>query len=428
MQHKVNIMWFRRDLRLADNNALLQCLKSGQTLPLFIFEEDVLNKDKNDLRTSFIVDAVKELQKKLKETGSDLEIRYGSPAKIFPNLIRKYKIDTVFCNHDYDSASITRDNEIREYLTFQGIKFKSFKDHVIFEGNELLQNGKPILTHNAFKKCWIEKINRVPLKFHDNKFYYKKYLHYTAEPFDFNSLGINYTKTYNEPHIDFNVLKNYHKNRDVLSIKNATTKISTHLRFGTISIRKCISVAFGYSEKWLDELIWREFFFHLMFHFPDTATQPFRNNYENIEWKNNPDFFEKWKQGKTGFPLVDAGMRELNATGFMPNRVRIVCASFLCKNLLIDWRLGERYFASKLLDYELAVNVGNWQWIVGSGIEASAYFKIFNPKVQEDQHDPHNTYITKWVPEISSPEYLPIVDFDESREEALKMYKKALIK
>lgn len=427
------LFWFRRDLRLKDNHGLFNALKSGRPVVcLFIFDTNILSRlEKKDPRVEFIHNSIVELKNELEEHGSTLDIRIGDPEKIFPHLIRIYNIRQVIANHDYDAYSISRDSKIKELLEDHNIKFNTFKDSVIFEKKEIFTiQGNPYTVFTPYSKKWKESI-----KFNKVTQYKSELLLNNLEKCEPRSIPSINDLGFEKTNIDIPIkklsiemLKNYDRTRDFPSLKNGTSKLGVHLRFGTVSIRECVNFALSFNNTWLNELIWRDFYIQILYNFPHSATQSFKKDYDKIKWENNLELFQKWCEGKTGFPLIDAGMRELNSTGFMHNRVRMLVASFLCKNLRIDWRWGERYFAKKLLDYELASNVGNWQWAAGSGVDAAPYFRIFNPTLQIEKFDNQHLYIKKWIPELKTPDYpSPIVNFIDSRDLCFKMYKKALI-
>ena len=428
---EVCIAWFRRDLRLDDNAALSHALESGKpVVALFIFDTDILDKldDKNDRRVAFIHNSLKCINERLLKLGSSLLVMYGKPIDIFRKLTSKLKIKEVYVNHDYEPYARKRDEEISRLLAASGIVFHTFCDQVIFEKNDVLKPDQtPYTVFTPYMKRWRERLQSVPLQFDTSK-HLKKFI--KIDPLPFPSLeDIGFHATDNnipEPILHTGMLINYEQTRNIPSL-DATSRIGVHLRFGTISIRKAVSKALAHSETFLNELIWREFFMMILWHSPHTATQCFKPAYENIKWRNNESDFEKWCKGETGYPLVDAGMRELNNTGFMHNRVRMVVASFLCKHLLIDWRWGEAYFASNLLDYEMSSNVGNWQWAAGCGCDAAPYFRIFNPTEQAKKFDPSGKYIRRWIPEYDTLKYpQPMIDHAFARERALRTYKEAL--
>ncbi|MGO3707029.1 MAG: cryptochrome/photolyase family protein [Mesonia hippocampi] len=432
---KINIFWFRRDLRLVDNVGLYSALNSSNPiLPIFIFDPEILeNLPKNDARLSFIFKQLEALKKILREkNNTNISVFYGNPLHIFKKLTQQYQIQQVYTNHDYEPYAIQRDLAIKNYLEDKNIQFLSYKDQVIFEKDEITKkDGTPYLVYTPYMKKW--KLNFHPkdhlpkpdVSKHSNYFQTAKWESIQLSDMGFISSSIN-VPPYN---FTEEILTNYASNRDFPS-KNATSLLSTHLRFGTVGIRFLIQKAYQLpAETFLNELIWREFFMQILYHFPNTVTQAFKPIYDNIVWLNNPQDFEAWKNGQTGYPLVDAGMRELNNTGLMHNRVRMLVSSFLCKHLFIDWRWGEAYFAEKLLDYEMASNVGNWQWAAGCGVDAAPYFRIFNPTTQLKKFDKQLIYIKKWVPEFDSLTYpIPIIAHKTARDRCLKAYKQALNK
>jgi deoxyribodipyrimidine photo-lyase len=429
---KIAIFWFRRDLRLEDNHGLFVALSQNKSvLPLFIFDKNILDdlEDKYDRRINFIHQEVQRLKVEIEDFGGSLFIKYGNPINIFKQLIETYNIQEVYANEDYEPYSIQRDREISDFLQTNRIIFQSYKDQVIFAKNEILKSdATPYIVFTPFSKKWKEKLSSAPIQNFTNDILFHNFL--KTKPFpliDINKLGFSFNK-YDFPNreIEYKTLKNYHETRNYPAI-DGTSKLSIHLRFGTISIRKLVKTAIETNETFLNELIWREFYMMILYHFPHVVTRAFKQKYDNITWINNEQDFEKWKTGNTGFPIVDAGMRELNETGFMHNRVRMIVASFLIKDLLIDWRWGEQYFAQKLLDFELSSNNGGWQWAAGSGCDAAPYFRIFNPAAQQKKFDKESNYIKKWIPELYSSNYpKPMIDHNYARKRALKVYKNAL--
>jgi deoxyribodipyrimidine photo-lyase len=431
MKPKVVIHWFRRDLRLEDNTALYEAGKSGfPVLPIFIFDVNILDKleSRADARVQFIHSTLQHLQAELKKIGSGIQFFYTQPEKAWQALIEQYDIQGVFFNRDYEPYARDRDMEVYQLLKDRSIPIHTSKDHVIFEKNEVVKDdGKPYTVYTPYSRKWKSTLEKFPFvinppipdeqwfKFNPDEIPTLESMKFQTSDIDFPSDVLNET-----------ILSKYHETRDIPSV-NGTSKISLHLRFGTISIRNCVKIGMAQNEKWLNELIWRDFYQAIIFHFPHSATSSFKPQYDRIIWRNNEAEFKSWCEGKTGYPIVDAGMRELNSTGHMHNRVRMVVASFLTKHLLIDWRWGERYFAQKLLDFELASNVGGWQWAAGSGCDAAPYFRIFNPYNQTEKFDKEEKYIKRWVPEYQTSLYpKPIVDHAFARDRCLKTYKEAL--
>jgi deoxyribodipyrimidine photo-lyase len=429
--HKVIIHWFRRDLRLDDNAALFHALKQGTpVLPLFIFDTAILDKldDKADRRVSFIYSALEKLHTKLGAHGSGLIVRHGNVNDILKQLSEEFDIASVFTNHDYEPYARTRDQTVAELLQEKNIPFFTFKDQVIFEKDEVVKDdGTPYTVFTPYKNKWRGRLNDFFLKHYPTEKYARNFYRHREELMPFSRLGFERTEeNFPAAVVRDELLHHYSSRRDIPALAG-TSRLGLHLRFGTVSVRKLVGHALPLSETWVNELIWREFFMQILWHFPHVAEKPFRAGYERIRWRNDPQEFALWCEGKTGFPLVDAGMRELNATGFMHNRVRMVTAGFLCKHLLIDWRWGEAYFASRLLDFDLAANNGNWQWAAGTGTDAAPYFRIFNPAEQLKKFDPQLEYVRKWVPEYGTAAYpQPIVDHKEARERCLRVYKAAV--
>jgi deoxyribodipyrimidine photo-lyase len=433
MNQPVNIFWFRRDLRLDDNKGFYEALNGNlPVLPIFIFDKDILGKlPKDDARVTFIFRVIEKMDSKLqKEYSSGIAIYYEKPIEVFKGLLETYNVETVYTNHDYEPYANKRDSEIKEFLASKSIIFKTFKDQVIFEKDEIVKsNGEPYVVYTPYMKAWKAKFRAIRLQSFENKDLLnnlikdKKFPNLSLTDIGFKP-SIQQISDYN---ISPSLIQDYEANRN-FPAKDATSRLGPHLRFGTVSIRKMVSKAISETnEIFLQELIWREFFMQILWHFPHTSEQSFKPKYDRIDWRNNENEFKAWCEGKTGYPLVDAGMRQLNETGFMHNRVRMVVGSFLCKHLLIDWRWGEAYFAEKLHDYEMASNVGNWQWVAGCGVDAAPYFRIFNPTTQIEKFDKQHEYIKKWVPEYQEFTYpQPIVEHSFARERCLKVYKQAL--
>ena len=433
MKEKINIFWFRRDLRLDDNCGLFHALNSGKKiLPIFIFDKNILSKlHKNDARVTFIHQELKNINTQLIEIGSEICVLHGKPLEIYQGLSEKYVIDTVFTNHDYEPYANKRDTEITELLASKNIHFKTYKDQVVFEKNEVVkQDDTPYRVYTPYSKKWIEAFYLKGLPLFPSEEKLENFI--KTDPNSFLTLSdLGFSKS-NLKIASYEVSKSlidtYEETRNFPSL-NSTSKLGPHLRFCTISIRKMVDKASKSNTiTFLKELIWREFFMQILWHFPHTVKDSFKPKYDRILWRNNEEEFEKWCHGKTGYPLVDAGMRELNQTGFMHNRVRMLVGSFLCKHLLIDWRWGAAYFAEKLHDYEQSSNIGNWQWVAGTGVDASPYFRIFNPTTQIQKFDKNLEYIKKWIPEYQELTYpAPIVEHKFARERCLKTYKEALI-
>jgi len=424
---RTTLFWFRRDLRLADNAGLYHALRGNDSvLPLFIFDTEILNKieDKADSRVDFIHRSLSALKSELELLGSSLLVLHGNPATIFSELQPK----AIYTNRDYEPYAIQRDKTVEAELAKRNIAFHAFKDQVIFEQNEVIKDdGTPYTIFTPYSRKWKATLN----SFYCKPYPTHKYFSHLKQvnPFSFPTLEeIGFRKSaveFPERVIKRSIIEKYNLQRDFPGIAG-TTRLSAHLRFGTVSIRSLVKIAKQKNEAWLNELIWREFYQMILWHFPHVE-KSFKPAYDHIAWRNDPHEFEAWCNGKTGYPIVDAGMRELNATGFMHNRVRMIVASFLTKHLLIDWRWGEAYFAEKLVDFDLAANNGGWQWAAGCGCDAAPYFRVFNPYLQTEKFDAGRTYIRKWVPEFESKDYpKPIVDHEFARERVLRVYKKAL--
>jgi deoxyribodipyrimidine photo-lyase len=436
MKAEVNIFWFRRDLRLTDNTALFHALNSGiPVVPIFIFDTYILDdlEDKTDARVNFIHASVQNLQQQLIAAGASLEVYYGKPISVFETLLEKYSIKTLFTNHDYEPYAQNRDAAVEALLAKNGAIMHTYKDQVIFEKNEVLKDdGKPYTVFTPYSKKWKACLQQNT--FHQYKSETLLHAFYKQTPQTLPTLEeIGFCKTnipFPTKETDTSIIKQYALQRNFPSLKNGTSKLGIHLRFGTISIRALARESIILSETFLNELIWRDFYHMILWHFPHIAHgKAFRAEYDLIPWRNEEILFQKWCEGKTGYPIVDAGMRELNATGFMHNRVRMITASFLTKHLLIDWRWGEAYFAKKLLDFDFAANNGGWQWAAGSGCDAAPYFRVFNPTLQTEKFDKQLIYINKWVPELNSFNYpKPIVNHELARKRAIEVYSSVLKK
>tara|TARA_Y100000746_G_scaffold65942_2_gene54825 strand:- start:2317 stop:3621 length:1305 start_codon:yes stop_codon:yes gene_type:complete len=430
---EASIFWFRRDLRIDDNPGLYEALaNSKNVIPIFIFDTNIIdNLPSDDNRIKFIWHSLSLLNERLKEIGSTLNIFKGNPLEVFKKIILKYRLISVYVNRDYEKYSIKRDKEINTFLNENKIAFNASKDHVFFEPNEILKSdGTPYTVFTPYSKKWFEK------------FYSEKLPQYQIKNLVDNFFKTNYKPIMSLSEIGFSndeikfekfnlgdeLIKNYNSKRDFPYL-NSTSKIGPYLRFGLISVREVgkKTIEKKFDQSFLRQLIWRDFYIQIFFHFPDSENENFKPAYDKIIWLNEEEKFEKWCAGETGYPIVDAGMKELNKTGFMHNRVRMIAASFLCKHLLIHWKKGELYFAKKLLDYEMASNVGNWQWVAGTGVDAAPYFRLFNPEIQMKKFDPQKVYIKKWLPKYDPENYLePIIDHNYARERCLNAYKIAL--
>ncbi|MEN9440643.1 MAG: hypothetical protein RLZ33_719 [Bacteroidota bacterium] len=427
-----SIFWHRRDLRLHDNAGLFKALKSGDKIqPIFIFDTTILSRlNVSDQRVLFIHQEIKKLKEKYAEYGSDLKVFHGNPLELIPLIADNLNANAVYTNRDYEPYAIKRDKTLFELLKAQNCELIGAKDHVIFEKNEVLKaDGLPYTVFTPYSRKWKEQLNYFYLKSYPVEKYCENLIHCAIEPLmTLENIGFNSRQFVEFPSIEIPIptIEIYNTSRDIPSILG-TSRLSLHLRFGTISIRELARVAQAKNETYLNELIWRDFYQMIIFHFPHSATDSFKKQYDRIQWERNEKHFKAWCEGKTGYPLVDAGMRELNATGFMHNRVRMVVASFLTKHLLLDWRLGEAYFAEKLLDFELASNTGGWQWAAGCGCDAAPYFRVFNPTSQQEKFDKDFNYIKKWVPEFGTSDFPnPIIDHKFARERVLARYKEAL--
>jgi deoxyribodipyrimidine photo-lyase len=431
IKEPVSIFWFRRDLRLTDNHGLYRALKkSNSVLPVFIFDKFILEKlsNRQDKRVAFIHQALHPINELLKKTGSSLYVLHDTPLEAFKKICDNFKVTEVFANHDYEPYALKRDQSIKDFLAQKNISFHTYKDQVIFEKSEVMKaDGKPYTVFTPYSKIWkqkffAEKLPNFPSENFLMNFVKNNVFHFPS----LNEIGFE-TVEISIPGVEINeeTMRHYHETRNQPGIAG-TSYMSVHLRFGTVSIRRLAQLANRLNAQWLNELIWREFFMMILLHFPHVVNDSFKEKYDHIQWRNNENEFELWCRGETGYPIVDAGMRQLNETGWMHNRVRMIVASFLTKHLLIDWRWGEAYFAEKLLDYELSSNNGNWQWAAGSGCDAAPYFRIFNPSEQIKKFDPKLVYIKKWIKNFC-PDYLfPIVEHAFARKRALEVYKRSL--
>ena len=428
---KYTVFWFRRDLRLEDNAGLYAALSGkNKVLPIFIFDTEIIHKlPKKDARIEMIHTALGKISDAMEENRCNVGMYLGKPKAVFESLIKQFSIVKVITNHDYEPYAKERDGAIASLLAKKGIEFETHKDQVIFEKSEIVKDdGTAYKVYTPYSRRWLrrfeqEGITHFPSEDHLNNLAAIKQPTIELHELGFSPSGIDY------PAYLFNkkIIQEYEETRNYPAL-DQTSRTGTHLRFGTLSVRKMVAKAAKEENKvFLKELIWREFFMQILWHYPHTPAQCFKPKYERIEWRNNEEEFKQWCEGKTGYPFVDAGMRELNATGFMHNRVRMLVGSFLCKHLLIDWRWGEAYFAEKLLDYEMSSNVGNWQWVAGCGVDAAPYFRIFNPIDQIKKFDKQHQYIQKWVPDYQELSYpAPMVDHKFARERCLTTYKSAL--
>lgn len=427
----MNIFWFRRDLRIDDNKGLFEALNAEkQVLPVFIFDQDILDElPKDDARVTFISELLDDMNEKLKANKKSLAVFHGKPLDIFKKLIQENAIENVYTNHDYEPSARKRDSRLAYFFKEQSIGFHTFKDQVIFEKSDIVKDdNSPYVVFTPYSKKWKQSFNDQHMDQFKSEALLDAIIKHSYPFLTLEDIGFEVSKIKVKAFDTSTALiANYEETRNLPALAK-TSRLAPHLRFGAVSIRKMVAKAMkDKNETFLNELIWREFFMQILWHFPHTVHKSFREKYDAIQWENNEQKFQKWCEGKTGYPFVDAGMRELNATGHMHNRVRMIVASFLCKHLLIDWRWGETYFATKLLDYEQSSNVGNWQWAAGSGVDAAPYFRIFNPTEQVKKFDKELKYIRKWIPELETLHYpAPIVDHKEAREKCLKVYKAAV--
>jgi len=433
MMKEVSIFWFRRDLRLEDNAGLWKALKSGHSVvPIFIFDRNILDKleDKSDARVSFLHQRLTELQDQLTGIGSSLHVFYGTPAEAMNILNQTYSVKSVFLNRDYEPYARERDEFVFNYWSTREVPVVGAKDHVIFEKNEVVKaDGTPYLVFSPYGKAWRKKLTDYHAKAYPNAKYFENFL--KQQPIaipSLESIGFRATEvSLPSSNVDESIIKTYDATRNFPANERGTTRIGMHLRFGSISVRSLLRKGLVGNDTFVNELIWRDFFQMALYYFPDSREKAIKPKYDLIPWETNMEHFKAWCEGRTGYPIVDAGMRELNTTGYMHNRVRMIVASFLTKHLLIDWRLGERYFAEKLLDFDLASNIGGWQWASGSGLDAAPYFRVFNPTSQLEKFDKQLTYVQRWVPEYGTAQYPePIVEHKWARERCLDRFKTAL--
>lgn len=433
MKKKTNIFWFRRDLRLDDNVGFYKALHGKYpVIPLFIFDLEILSElPEDDARVTFIFETLQKMRNELQEHGSSLAMYYGKPEEVFKKIISEYDVQNVMTNRDYEPYALRRDEAVEKMLSNKNIGFHTFKDQVIFEKDEVVKdNGDPYIVYTPYMKSWKarHKKNYDGKIYHTSRFLKNLYQNTRLPNLSLGDICFKKSKIEIPEYDATPTMIQQYENRRNFPADNGTSHLGPHLRFGTVSIRKMMKKATSEkNEVFWQELIWREFFMQILWHFPKTVDTAFNKKYDRISWRNNEAEFKKWKAGKTGYPLVDAGMRQLNDTGYMHNRARMVVASFLCKHLLIDWRWGEAYFAEKLLDYEMSSNVGNWQWAAGSGVDAAPYFRIFNPATQQQKFDKDYTYIKRYVSEFGTLSYpKKMVDHKEARERCLKAYKEAI--
>ena len=430
---EASIFWFRRDLRIDDNPGLYEALANSKSvIPIFIFDTNIIdNLPSDDNRIKFIWHSLSLLNERLKEIGSTLKVFKGNPLEVFKKITLKYRLTSVYVNRDYEKYSIKRDKEINSFLNENKIAFNASKDHVFFEPDEILKSdGTPYTVFTPYSKKWFEKFYSEKLPQYQIKNLVDNFFKTNYEPIiSLSEIGFSNDEIeFEKFNLDDELIKNYNSKRDFPYL-NSTSKIGPYLRFGLISVREVgkKTIEKKFDQSFLRQLIWRDFYIQIFFHFPYSENKNFKPAYDKIIWLNEQEKFEKWCAGETGYPIVDAGMKELNATGFMHNRVRMIAASFLCKHLLIHWKKGESYFAKKLLDYEMASNVGNWQWVAGTGVDAAPYFRLFNPEIQMKKFDPQKVYIKKWLPKYDPENYLePIIDHNYARERCLNAYKMAL--
>ncbi|HMN68683.1 MAG TPA: deoxyribodipyrimidine photo-lyase [Bdellovibrionales bacterium] len=432
MNDSVTVFWFRRDLRLEDNRGLEKALVQGRpVVPVFIFDSDILKSlSGRDARVEFIHGTLRDLDERLKKFGSALQVYFDTPENAWREILKRFRVEAIHLNEDYEPYALKRDRKIADLASSKGVSFEEHKDQVLFAKSEIAKDdGRPYRMFTPYWRKWRAELKAtkgaaakdVPSEKHAQNFAKLEPRMPSLEQIGFTPSGISVPKL----KFDRASLRSYGRVRDRMDLENATSRLGTHLRFGTLSVRRAVREALDLNETWLKELVWREFFMQILHHYPYTVGQPFDARFAKMPWRDDARGFKAWREGRTGYPIVDAGMRELSATGFMHNRARMITASFLTKHLLIDWRLGERHFAEKLLDFELSSNVGNWQWVAGSGCDAAPYFRIFNPSLQAKKFDKAGAYVRRWVPEFGTGKYPePIVDHEMARRRALTVYSK----
>lgn len=429
-KQEVVFFWFRRDLRLEDNVGLFHALQSKYpVIPLFIFDETILERlPKNDPRVGFIHESLSKIHLKLQETASSLLVLKGKPELVWEALLQEYAIQEVVWNKDYEPNAMQRDAAVTDILQSNGVGVATYKDQVIFEKEEIVKSdGLPYTVYTPFKNKWLEKYKTIaPVIECDASPYFSNFFKSKFDLLSLEEIGFVPSSIKVKPH-NLKLVATYHETRDFPAL-DSTSYLSPHLRFGTVSVRKLVNWAVRKNDVFLSELIWREFFMQILYHFPKVQNKNFKSAYDGIQWRNDESEFKRWCEGRTGYPMVDAGMRQLNETGYMHNRVRMVVASFLCKHLLIEWQWGEAYFAEKLLDYEMASNVGNWQWAAGTGCDAAPYFRVFNPEIQQKKFDEKGIYIRQWVKEFDLGYDQPMVDHAMARDRAIATYKAGILK
>ena len=452
-----NLCWIRRDLRLHDHAALAAATKSGETTVVFIFDTHILDKLKNksDKRLTFIHQSLTEIETELQKYDSSLVIRYGKPEEEIPKLAKELAVQKVFCNRDYEPYAKKRDSQVEKILKAQGVEFEQFKDTVMFEKHEVLKNdGSIYKVFTPYKNKWhevFENQNKNLPEFETNFKNIRKFKNpenilkkdwYSEIGFKETlpplaggtSSALKLLKKFKDH------LNEYKDTRDFPALPG-TSNLSVYIRHGNLSVRDMLRLGITSrsegAKTWVSEIIWRDFYQMILDTHPYIEKESFKREYDQIKWLGKDEDFKAWCEGRTGFPIVDAAMRCFNETGMMHNRPRMIVASFLCKILLVDWRKGEKYFAEKLLDFDLAANNGGWQWSSSSGCDAQPYFRIFNPYSQSEKFDPEGKFIREWVPELRhlsnkeihrpdallAPEYpMPIVSYEKNRVKCLEMY------
>ncbi|MBC8083875.1 MAG: deoxyribodipyrimidine photo-lyase [Hymenobacter sp.] len=426
---KIVLFWHRRDLRFHDNAGLTAALRSGfPVVPLFIYDREILDllPSRRDARVTFIYDEVERLGRAAAQADGQFLAFYGQPPEVFAQLLTTHEVAAIYTNEDYEPYAAERDTAVAALCQRHGAAFHALKDQVIFAKDELLgKSGKPSKVFGAYRKAWLENLRDEQLQAYPSaELLAGKLAKLPNAPARPTLADMNFEEFRQEvPAAELpaeELVRNYHLTRNSPGRVDSSTRRSVHLRFGTLSVRELMRQAQALNPKLLAELIWRDYFMMLLWHYPRTATESHEPRLRHVPYRNNEDEFRAWCEGRTGYPLVDAGMRELNETGYLPNRARIATAGFLVKHLLIDWRWGDRYFADKLLDYDMSQNVGNWQWMAGTGVVAAPWFRVYSPQSQLDQYDPELTYVKKWVPEFGTSQYVtPIVDHKFARERAV---------
>jgi len=443
-----SMVWFRRDLRLRDHRALWNASRrSHDIVGVFVFDTHILSKlPRHDQRVTFLVEALKSLQEDLQSRNAQIIVLHGDPIREIPKAVQKLKVQALFFNEDFESYAIQRDSKVIQKLQSENIPVHTFCDHILLGSRIKKKDGTPYQVFTPYAKQWKEVLSKNDFKLCPIP---QNWARIKTDPSPWKRLKFDLTpNSWRASEASAQQclrkfkkhLATYHETRNYPALSSGTSRLSPYLRFGQLSPRQCLQLAVSSSSEgaqvWLNELIWRDFFHMILHCFPHVEFHAFKRRYDSIAWSEREDHFQAWCEGKTGYPLIDAAMNQLNQTGWMHNRLRMVVASFLTKDLLIDWKKGEHYFAQKLMDYDLASNNGGWQWAASTGCDAQPYFRIFNPLSQSKKFDPEGAFIRKWVPSLAKrpakdihslkkmdgyPD--PIVDHATQRAKALQLFK-----